>query len=139
MGKSCHSESYLPVICWSIWCTLVVCFCCTLPGLLTFYAWTWYFFPSLYSIFSLLLFSCLHPSSSLVIEFFFPLFSRLKDDLQPLYQLVLQNVLVSTAPIWPKACKTNSRGLVQNPSAIVAAWCLCFCTDVFTYLIHWQA
>lgn len=46
------------------------CFCYTLPGLLTFYAWTWYFYPSLYSIFSLLSFSCLHPSSSLVREFF---------------------------------------------------------------------
>lgn len=103
-----------------------VCFCCILPSLLAFYAWTWYFYPFLCSIFFRLSFFCLHLSSSLVREVFFVLFTRLKDDLQPLYQLVLQDVSVSKVPIWRKACKVNSRTLVQNPSVVVAAWCLCF-------------
>lgn len=54
-----------------------MCFCYTVPGLLTLYSWTWHFCPSMYFFSS---FFYPHPCSSLVKEVFFLLLSRLNND-----------------------------------------------------------
>lgn len=74
-GDACYSESFLPVIGWDFMVFFSCeCFCYNLAGLLAFYAWTWYFYPSLKSfIFFFSPSSHSHVSTLLaLVRLFFP-------------------------------------------------------------------